>query len=161
MGRSRSRPLKAHRKSEHFTRRFRGWFWLGESLKESRLNAFPHHGQFSRGTGGKRVSFARHFSVRRRAVLSSLSPCRVLPIRFGVADFPTHNPISKGQSPRLTLRSVCRINSSAQISVAARPNWSSVSNRSVFRISPLVPAPVMPGLRNRRADAVHATVAGR
>src|SRR5581483_8127854 len=106
-----------HRKSEHFTRRFLGWFWFGQSLKESRLNAFPHHGQFSSGTGGKRVSFARYFSVRRRAVSSSLSPWRVLPIRLGVAVLPTQSPISKGQSPRFTSRSVWRINSSAQISV--------------------------------------------
>jgi hypothetical protein len=51
MGRSRSRPLKAHQKSEHFTRTFRGWFWLGDSLKEPLLNA-------SRTTDCFRAAFA-------------------------------------------------------------------------------------------------------
>src|ERR1035438_4027343 len=112
IGRSRSLPRKGHRMLTHLIRRFLGAFAGGVSLNELMSNGVPHHGHVSSGIGGMRVSLARYFSVRRRAVSSSLSPTLVLPIRFGVADFPTHNPISKGHSPRLRSRSVCRISRS-------------------------------------------------
>jgi hypothetical protein len=66
--------------------------------------------------------------VRLRALYWSLSP--FWPMRLGVAVCPTHSPISKGQRPSLS--TFCwRSSSSAQINVAARPNWSSVSSRRV------------------------------
>ena len=71
-----------------------------------------------------------NFVVREYAVLSApaeVSPA--LPMRFGVAAEPTQRPISKGHVP--SRGSCARSSSSAHISVAARPSWSSVSSRRV------------------------------
>ena len=74
------------------------------------------------GIGGGLFFGSRSNAVQRlRAVSGRRSPLR--PIRFGVAAFPTHSPISKGHSPYRT-GSSCRSSSSAQTKPAARPNWS-------------------------------------
>src|SRR5712692_7793334 len=109
-------------------RRSVGKSGLGNRLNEIALNFVLHHGQFSSGIGdGLRSSFL-YVIVLARADSRSLPPLN--PITFGVAALPTHRPISNGHSPSV-FTSFCRSNSSAQIKVAARLNWSSVKSRNV------------------------------
>ena len=99
----------------HLTRRFLGAFAGGVSLNELISNGVPHHGHFSSGIGGMRVSLARYFSVRRLAVsLARYRPDACSPSGSASPTFLTHRPISNGQSPRLRSLSVCRISSIAQ-----------------------------------------------
>src|SRR5437016_10630111 len=78
----------------------RGSSAVGESWNESPVNFVPHHGQFSSGTGAGRFLVSPwKYIVFVRADRRSLSP--FLPMRFGVAARPTHNPTSNGHSPSL------------------------------------------------------------
>jgi hypothetical protein len=123
------RPWNAHSRWTHITRRSVGSSLFGSSLKLSRVNFHPHHGQFSSGTGeGLRPESLRNAMVRARAEYWLLSP--FLPMWFGVAVWPTHRPISNGHGPSFGT-SCWRSSSSAQMSVAARPSWSSVRSRNV------------------------------
>src|SRR5579864_144120 len=108
----------------HFTSKSVGSSGFGFRRNEFLENLVPHQGHSSIGIGEGFLSLSQNARVRARAVFGSLSP--FLPIRFGVAARPTHRPISKGHSPNLST-SFRRTSSSAQISVAARLSWSSVS----------------------------------
>ena len=76
----------------------RGSSLLGSSENDSGTNEVPHHGHSSSGTGdGLYFESAWNWRTLLRAVSVRLSP--FLPIRFGVAAWPTHRPISNGQLP--------------------------------------------------------------
>ena len=112
------------------------WIFAGlSSWIEDLPNWVPHHGQSSIGIGLFLVP--SNFKTLDLAVYWSLSP--FLPILLGVPLWPTHNPISKGHSPKVTGSFFLSI-SRAQINVAERPNWSRVNRRNVYLIKTLIPA---------------------
>ena len=122
-------PRKVHEAFTQAMRRSVGLSACGLSWNEYALNFSPHHGQFSIGTGAGRLLLDWRAMVFARAVVRSFSP--FAPIRFGVAAFPTHNPISNGHAPSTASPFSARRISSAHIRVAARLSWSRVRRRSV------------------------------
>src|SRR5260370_21601500 len=120
--------MKAHFLLVQVIRKSVGKSGLGTRLNEVLLNFVLHQGQFSNGIGDGLPSSPLYVIVFARAESWSLSP--LAPMRFGVAALPTQSPISNGHSPSLSA-SCCRSSSRAQISVAARPSWSSVRSRNV------------------------------
>src|SRR5450759_4370929 len=89
-------PENSQSRFTQVMRRSRGSFSFGTRLKELGENFVPHHGQVSRGMGDVFWS-CLNFRVRARAVFSSRSPD--LPMRLGVAAWPTQSPISNGHLP--------------------------------------------------------------
>src|SRR5437016_5461967 len=112
-------PLNTQARLRHVSWRFFGSSAFGTSLNEVGSSLVPHHGQLSSGIGETLVVPRWYRPVLARAVVLSFSPFS--PIRLGVAAFPTHNPISKGHVPSVSVVS-WRSNSSAQMSVDARLN---------------------------------------
>src|ERR1039457_7703482 len=89
-------PENAQSRLTHVMRKSRGSLSFGMRLKDLGENFVPHHGQDSRGMGEVFWS-CLNFRVRARAVFSSRSPD--LPMRLGVAAWPTQSPISNGHLP--------------------------------------------------------------
>src|ERR1035438_5047344 len=89
-------PENSQSRLTQVMRRSRGSFSFGTRLKELGENFIPHHGQVSRGMGDVFWS-CLNFRVRARAVFSSRSPA--LPIRLGVAAWPTPRPHARPHVP--------------------------------------------------------------
>ena len=104
---------------------------LGTSVTVSGSSFVAHHGHCVSGSGDGALSLSRCcFHV----VIFADTSASVL----AVAVRPTQSPTEKRTSPSVA-GSSRRIVSSAQIIVAARCSWSSVSSRRVYRSSTATP----------------------